>query len=102
MLTTDSTEEILIYSVDTVSNGSKTLMACSTAQEDSLSSARRQLACSSTRQRRVRRLRGRRRTSLTILELADHALLKMVRFVLLRPLRSELDGQDVDVETRIR
>jgi hypothetical protein len=30
---------------------------------------------------------------LTILELADHALFKMVRYVLLRALRPELDGQ---------
>jgi hypothetical protein len=36
-------------------------------------------------------LRGHRRTYLTILESADHALLKMVRYVLLRPLRPELD-----------
>jgi hypothetical protein len=28
------------------------------------------------------------------LQLADHALSKMVRYVLLRPLRPELDGQD--------
>jgi hypothetical protein len=33
----------------------------------------------------------------TILEWADHALFKMVRYVLLRPLRPELDGQDVEV-----
>jgi hypothetical protein len=36
-------------------------------------------------------LRGHRRTYLTILESTDHALLKMVRHVLLRPLRPELD-----------
>jgi hypothetical protein len=36
-------------------------------------------------------LRGRRRTYHTILKLADHALSKMVRYVLLRP---ELDDQD--------
>jgi hypothetical protein len=30
----------------------------------------------------------------TILKLADHALFKMVRYVLLWPLRPELDGQD--------
>jgi hypothetical protein len=36
-------------------------------------------------------LRGHRRTYLTILESADHALFKMVRYVLLRPLRPELD-----------
>jgi hypothetical protein len=28
------------------------------------------------------------------LESADHALFKMVRYVLLRPMRPELDGQD--------
>jgi hypothetical protein len=28
-------------------------------------------------------------------KLADHALLKMVRYVLLRPLRPKLDGQDL-------
>jgi hypothetical protein len=38
-------------------------------------------------------LRGHRRTYLTI-ELADHALFKMVKYVLLQPLRLELDGQD--------
>jgi hypothetical protein len=36
-------------------------------------------------------LRCHRRTYLTILESADHALFKMVRYVLLRPLRPELD-----------
>jgi hypothetical protein len=41
-------------------------------------------------------LLGHRRTYLTILESADHALFKMVRYVLLRPLRPELDGQDVE------
>jgi hypothetical protein len=30
---------------------------------------------------------------LSSFKLADHALFKMVRYVLLRPLRSELDGQ---------
>jgi hypothetical protein len=34
-------------------------------------------------------LRGRRRTYHIILKLADHALFKMVRYVLLRPLRPE-------------
>jgi hypothetical protein len=48
------------------------------------------LACSSTRRRRV--FTGR----LAIFESADNALLKMVRNVLLRPLRQELDGQDVE------
>jgi hypothetical protein len=38
-------------------------------------------------------LRGHKRTYLTILESADHALLKMVRYVLLRPLRPELDAK---------
>jgi hypothetical protein len=42
-------------------------------------------------------LRCRRRTYRTILEWADHALFKMVRYVLLRPLRPELNGQDVEV-----
>jgi signal peptidase I len=36
-------------------------------------------------------LRGHRRTYLTILESADYVLFKMVRYVLLRPLRPELD-----------
>jgi hypothetical protein len=39
-------------------------------------------------------LSGHRITYLTILESAGHALFKMVRYVLLRPLRPELDGQD--------
>jgi hypothetical protein len=39
-------------------------------------------------------LRGCRRTYHTILKLADHALSKMVRYVLMWPLRPELDGQD--------
>jgi hypothetical protein len=38
-------------------------------------------------------LRGRRRTYHAILKLADHALFKMVRYVLLRLLRPELDIQ---------
>jgi hypothetical protein len=42
-------------------------------------------------------LRSRRRTYRTILEWADHALLKMVRYVLQRPLRPELDGQELEV-----
>jgi hypothetical protein len=37
--------------------------------------------------------RGHKRTYLTILESADHALYKMVRYVLLRPLRPELDAK---------
>jgi hypothetical protein len=36
---------------------------------------------------------GGKRTYLTILESADHALYKMVRYVLLRPLRPELDAK---------
>jgi hypothetical protein len=35
-------------------------------------------------------LRGSRRTCYTILKLADHALFKMVRYVLLRPLKPEI------------
>jgi hypothetical protein len=38
-------------------------------------------------------LRGHKRTYLTILKSADHALFKMVRYVLLRPLRPELDAR---------
>jgi hypothetical protein len=38
-------------------------------------------------------LRGRRRTYHTLLKLADHALCKMVKYVLLRPLRPELDAK---------
>jgi hypothetical protein len=38
-------------------------------------------------------LRGHKRTYPTILESADHALFKMVRYVLLRPLRPELDAK---------
>jgi hypothetical protein len=37
-------------------------------------------------------LRGHRSTYLTILESADHALFKIVRYVLLRPLRPYLDA----------
>jgi hypothetical protein len=37
--------------------------------------------------------RGHKRSYLTILESADHALYKMVRYVLLRPLRPELDAK---------
>jgi hypothetical protein len=39
-------------------------------------------------------LRGHRRTNFTILELADHAPFKKVRYVLLRPLIPGPDGQD--------
>jgi hypothetical protein len=38
-------------------------------------------------------LKRRRRIYLTILKLADHALFKIVWYVLLRPLRPELDGR---------
>jgi hypothetical protein len=38
-------------------------------------------------------LQSHKRTYLTILESADHALFKMVRYVLLRPLRLELDAK---------
>jgi hypothetical protein len=38
-------------------------------------------------------LPSRRRTYLTILKLADHALFKIVWYVLLRLLRPELDGR---------
>jgi hypothetical protein len=44
-------------------------------------------------------LRGRRRTYLTILELAEHALFKMVKYVLLCLLRPELVGQDVEASS---
>jgi hypothetical protein len=38
-------------------------------------------------------LRGHKRTYLTILESAEHALFKMVKYVLMRPLRPELDDK---------
>jgi hypothetical protein len=38
-------------------------------------------------------LKSSRRTYLTILKLADHALFKIVWYVLLQPLRPELDGR---------
>jgi hypothetical protein len=44
-------------------------------------------------------LRGCRRIYLTILESADNALFKMARYVFLRPLRSELDGQYVEASS---
>jgi hypothetical protein len=62
------------------------------------------LCCSSTQRRRAfagrhvfvlassSGLRGHKRTYLTILESEDNALFKMVRYVLLRPLRPELDA----------
>jgi hypothetical protein len=63
-------------------------MACSSSLDDSSPSARHVfvLAHSSG-------LRGHKRTYLTILESADHALFKIVRYVLLRPLRPELDAK---------
>jgi hypothetical protein len=63
------------------------------------------LCCSSTQRRRAfagrhvfvlassSGLRGHKRTYLTILESADYALFKMVRYVLLRSLRPELDAK---------
>jgi hypothetical protein len=63
------------------------------------------MCCSSTQRRRAfvgrhvfvlafsSGLRGHKRTYLSILESADHALFKMVRYVLLRPLRPELDAK---------
>jgi hypothetical protein len=63
------------------------------------------MCCSSTQRRRAftgrhvfvlassSGLRGHKRTYLTILELADHVLFKMVRYVLLRRLWPELDAK---------
>jgi hypothetical protein len=63
------------------------------------------LCCSSTKRRRAFAgrhvfvlasssvLQCHKRTYLTILESADQALFKMVRYVLLRPLRPELDAK---------
>jgi hypothetical protein len=45
-------------------------------------------------------LLGCRKTYLTILELEDHALFQKVRYVVLQPLRPELDGQDVEASYR--
>jgi hypothetical protein len=45
-------------------------------------------------------LRGRRRTYLTIFKRAQSANYKMVIQVLVRPLRPELDGQDVEASSR--
>jgi hypothetical protein len=42
-------------------------------------------------------LRGHRRTYRTTLEWADHALFKMVRYVLLRPLTPDLDGVKISI-----
>jgi hypothetical protein len=62
------------------------LMACSSSLDDSSPSARHVFVLASSSG-----LRGHKRTYLTILESAGHALFKMVRYVLLRPLRPELD-----------
>jgi hypothetical protein len=63
------------------------------------------MCCSSTQRRRAfvgrhvfdlassSGLRDHKRSYLTILESADHALFKMVRYVLLRPLSPELDAK---------
>jgi hypothetical protein len=63
------------------------------------------MCCSSTQRRRAfagrhvfvlassSGLRGHKRTYRTIIELADRALFKMVRYVFLRPLRPELDAK---------
>jgi uncharacterized membrane protein len=63
-------------------------MACSSSLDDSSPSARHVFVLSSSSG-----LRGHKRTYLTILESADHALYKMVRYVLLRPMRPELDAK---------
>jgi hypothetical protein len=64
------------------------LMACSSSLDDSSHSARHVFVLASSSN-----LRGHKRTYPTILESADHALFKMVRYVLLRPLRPELDAK---------
>jgi hypothetical protein len=64
------------------------LMACSSSLDDSSPSARHVFVLASSSN-----LRGNNRTYPTILESADHALFKMVRYVLLRPLRPELDAK---------
>jgi hypothetical protein len=63
-------------------------MACSSSLDDSSPSARHVFVLSSSYS-----LRGHKRTYLSILESADHALFKMVRYVLLPPLRPELDAK---------
>jgi hypothetical protein len=63
-------------------------MAYSSSLDDSSPSARHIFVLASSYG-----LRGQKRTYLTILESADHALFKMVRYVLLRPLRPELDAK---------
>jgi hypothetical protein len=55
------------------------LLACSSSLDDSSPSARHVFVLASSSG-----LRGHKRTYLTILESADHALCKMVRYVLLR------------------
>jgi hypothetical protein len=65
-----------------------TYLACSSSLDDSSPSARHVFVLASRYG-----LRGHKRTYLTILESADHALFKMVRYVLLRPLRPELDAK---------
>jgi hypothetical protein len=66
----------------------KSPLACSSSLDDSSPSARHVFVLASSSG-----LRGHKRTYLTILESADHALFKMVRYVLLRPLRPELDDK---------
>jgi hypothetical protein len=63
-------------------------MACSSSLDDSSPSARHVFVLASSSG-----LRGHKRTYLTMLESADHALFKMVMYVLLRPLRPELDAK---------
>jgi hypothetical protein len=63
-------------------------MACSSSLDDSSPSARLVFVLASSSN-----LRGHKRTYPTILESADHALFKMVRYVLLQPLRPELDAK---------
>jgi hypothetical protein len=64
------------------------LLACSSSLDDSSPSARHVFVLASSSG-----LRGHKRTYPTILESADHALFKMVRYALLRPLRPELDAK---------
>jgi hypothetical protein len=63
-------------------------LACSSSLDDSSPSARHVFVLASSSG-----LSGHKRTYLTILELAEHALFKMVRYVLLRPLRPELNAK---------
>jgi hypothetical protein len=64
------------------------LVACSSSLDDSSPSARHVFVLASSSG-----LRGHKRTYPTILKSADHALFKMVRYVLLRTLRPELDAK---------